>query len=490
MTPTEQDRSDAEWMREMADQSKAGGRLRAIADRLDAARPTQAQAVIDAALRAALSWRDLPPLPWTSAADRQPWPDAALDPYKILDANGQPVLIRNWKEACAAIQVMVMAINSAHRAALADVARRPVAAESPSAGGSIPGGGQGAPEPTGLVERFAKLATAAMDWMLALDACEGDGEPQFANAREARSAADHYQDTIKVLREAVREVTKVRPPAPEPCGTCGGTTKVWENLGAVGMMVPCRACPPAAAPAPVITGISPALLKLAAQAVADKPRRDAEDIDEWAKRLAADLAAAPAPEPVVLRIAKAAASYCECEGDENGVDSICASCQPFVDVMGVHPRAYVSDLADVPPHPSGGPMPERSREVPNAVPGGTEALVAAIAKLPTIIPSILSDEDAWRRNSEYVARTDVFVVIDRLRAGGTDAAALRVTMLNMRQQREQYADQVHALRDALIEVRRVIEADEEAITDTIWQSESENVTLVDYIDGVLGEKED
>lgn len=61
-----------------------------------------------------LSSPDLPPLPWSSPADRQPWPDQAADPRRIRDADGRTIFGgRNWKEACAAIEYLVRSANKA-----------------------------------------------------------------------------------------------------------------------------------------------------------------------------------------------------------------------------------------------------------------------------------------------------------------------------------------------------------------------------------------
>lgn len=63
-----------------------------------------------------LSSPDLPPLPWRSRADRQPWVDGAGNYQDIVDANGQPVLCaRNWKEQCAAIEYLVRMSNRGAR---------------------------------------------------------------------------------------------------------------------------------------------------------------------------------------------------------------------------------------------------------------------------------------------------------------------------------------------------------------------------------------
>jgi hypothetical protein len=62
---------------------------------------------------------DLPPLPWSSPADRQPWPEDAGFYGNILDANGVPVLSpRNWRENCAAIQYLVAMANRGARVIL------------------------------------------------------------------------------------------------------------------------------------------------------------------------------------------------------------------------------------------------------------------------------------------------------------------------------------------------------------------------------------
>jgi hypothetical protein len=56
---------------------------------------------------------DVPPLPWSSMADREPWPDGAADHHQIVDANGQRIFGgRNWREACAAIELLVAAVNA------------------------------------------------------------------------------------------------------------------------------------------------------------------------------------------------------------------------------------------------------------------------------------------------------------------------------------------------------------------------------------------
>ncbi len=57
---------------------------------------------------------DVPPLPWTSPALLQPWPDAAGDVSEVRDAHGAPVFVRNWKEVCAALAHLVRLVNREH----------------------------------------------------------------------------------------------------------------------------------------------------------------------------------------------------------------------------------------------------------------------------------------------------------------------------------------------------------------------------------------
>lgn len=61
---------------------------------------------------AALSEPEPTPLPWKSAAMRQPWADDASNPHAIVDGSGNRVFSQNWKAVCAQVGVVVAARNA------------------------------------------------------------------------------------------------------------------------------------------------------------------------------------------------------------------------------------------------------------------------------------------------------------------------------------------------------------------------------------------